>query len=281
MNMSKTIQWFIAFSTGALLMIFAIAAPAWAGDTTQDDEANASVSRASGGPSGIEPQADQILRAMSDYLKSAPELTFRADVTYDEVLNNGQKIEYGGVARAALRRPDGLHVEYRGDQRKSQAVYDGKTFTALDLNAKVYSIMKVPNEIDSALDQVFDKSGLSVPIADMLYSDPYATLTEQVESGFLVGRHAVDGKPCHHLAFEQGAIDWQIWIEDGPRPVPRKFVITYHDEADSPQYSVTFKDWDFQPRLTDDYFRFTAPPGADQVEILPPQEGMVDTETEP
>jgi len=29
-----------------------------------------------------------------------------------------------------------------------------------------------------------------------------------------------------------------VWIENGARPLPRKFVITYKDEADSPQYTA-------------------------------------------
>ena len=36
----------------------------------------------------------------------------------------------------------------------------------------------------------------------------------------------VQGQLCHHLAFRQEDIDWQIWIENGPTPLPRKFLIT-------------------------------------------------------
>ena len=184
---------------------------------------------------GVEARADRILREMGEYLASAGEFTFRADVTYDSVLTTGQKIEYGGTADVAVRRPDQLRSDYNGDERQSQAVYDGQTITLYDMAVNVYAVAEVPPEIDAAVDQVFESYGFSVPIADLVYSDPYRVLIEYVESGFWVGRHSVDGTPCHHLAFSQDSIDWQIWIEDGPWPVPRKLVITYKQEAGAPK----------------------------------------------
>ena len=215
------------------------------------------------------PQADRILSDMSEYLSKAGEFTFRAEVAYDSVLSTGQKILHGGSTHVTVRRPDRLHVEYRGDERRTQVVFDGRNFTVYDLAANVYSVTEVPPEIDAAVDHVFHKFGFSVPIADFLYSDPYEVLTESAASGFLVGRPKVDGIPCFHLAFSQEVIDWQIWIEDGPRPVPRQFVITYKDEEGSPQFMTRFSSWDFQPRLSDHYFRFEPSAGADQIEFLP------------
>jgi hypothetical protein len=71
------------------------------------------------------------------------------------------------------------------------------------------------------------------------------------------------------VAFSQELVDWQIWIEDGPQPVPRKFVITYKDEEGWPQYSARFTRWDFQPQHSEHYFRFHPPTGADKIDILP------------
>ena len=127
-------------------------------------------------------------------------------------------------------------------------------------------------EIDGALDRLFEVYGSSVPLADLLYADPYRTLMEHVESGFVVGKNSVDGTPCHHLAFMQEGLDWQIWIADGPRPVPLRLVITYVDEPGAPQYIAELSKWDFQPRLSDHYFTFRPPADSDEIEFLPPQE---------
>ncbi len=218
---------------------------------------------------GVDAAADRILRQMSDYLATADEFSFRANITYDEALASGEAIEYGGTADVSVRRPDRLHVAFRGDEHQNRVFFDGRTLTLYDPDVNVYAVTEVPPEIDGAVDLVFEKYGFSVPIADLVYSDPYSALTGGVETGFVAGLHPVNGVPCHHLAFTQEAIDWQIWIEDGPRPVPRKLVIILKDEPGSPRYSATLSDWDFQPRLSDHYFEFHPPDGADEIEFLP------------
>jgi hypothetical protein len=206
---------------------------------------------------------------MGAYLAGASELSFRADVTYDAVSPDEPMLQYGGIARVTLRRPNQLHVEFDGDEDRRTVIIDGQTFTFHDREKDVYAQTSVSSPIDDAIDQVFEQYGFSVPIADLVYTDPYRTLTENAQSGSVVGRHAVDGAECHHLVFTQEAIDWQIWIEDGPRPVPRKLIITYKTEPGSPQYTARLSEWDFAPLSSDHYFTFDPPPGAAAIEFMP------------
>lgn len=229
------------------------------------------------GAAQIEPQADRILREMSQYLATAEEFTFEADITYDAILATGEKIEVGGVARAAVRRPNGLHVVYLGDDQRRRIVYDGSTFTLNDLDKRLYAVAEVPATLDAAMDRVFDQFGVTVPIADLVYSDPYATLTGSVETGSWVGLHPVDGVPCHHLTFSQEGFDWQIWIAAGPQPVPRKLLMEYWSEEGSPRYNARISGWNFEPRLSAGYFEFHPPAGTGLIEFLPAEQ----TETQP
>jgi len=224
-----------------------------------------------GGESSIDAQADRILREMGEYLKTAEEFSFRADVASDEIVGE-QMILFGGVAQISIRRPNRFNSEFNGDRRQARVVFDGKTVTLFNAAKNLYAVTDAPPEIDSALDHLFELYGSSVPLADLIYADPYRTLIENVETGFVVGKHAVSGTRCHHLAFTQEEIDWQIWIEDGPRPVPRKLVITYIDEPGSPQYIAELSDWNFQPRLSDHHFTFRPPAGSDEIEFMPRQE---------
>ena len=73
--------------------------------------------------------------------------------------------------------------------------------------------------------------------------------------------------PCEHLAFSLENVDWQIWIEAGARPVPRKIVITYKDEENSPQYTAILSNWDFQTKLPDFLFKFAPPDGAKEINV--------------
>ncbi len=227
--------------------------------------------------SSVDAQADRILREMGEYLSSAEEYTFEADIAYDEI-EGEQKILFGGVAHISIRRPNRLNVEFNGDERQSRVVFDGKTVTLHNVAKNVYAVAEAPPEIDAALDRLFEVYGSSVPIADLVYADPYRTLIENVEDGFVVGQHPVNGIRCHHLAFWQEGIDWQIWIEVGPRPVPRRLVITYKDEPGSPQYIAELSNWNFHPRLSDHYFTFRPPAGSDEIEFLPSQERIQPSE---
>ncbi len=224
----------------------------------------------------IDAEAIRLLRQMGKYLGAAGEFSFRADITDDAVLSNGQKIQNGGIANVEVRRPNRLHVRYSGDERQTQVFYDGKNFTILDMARLVYTKTDVPPTIDAAVDKIFDQYGFSVPIADLVYENPYRILIENVETGFLVGRKSINGRAAFHLAFTQKEVDWQIWIEDGPRPLPLKLLITYKTETGSPQYTAILSSWDFQPRLSEAFAEFYPPPGSDEIEFLsstdfPPQ----------
>lgn len=216
----------------------------------------------------IDEQADRILREMGEYLSSAEEFSFRAEIGYDEFTDWDQEVQYGGIASISVRRPDGLHVVYDGDQRQSRVVFDGETVVFHDLRTNLYATTEVPGRIDDAVDRMFELYGYSVPVADLVYSDPYETLIGSADFGVVVGRHSVDGTPSYHLAFSGEILDWQIWIDDGPRPVPRELVITYKEEPGAPQYRARFSNWDFQPRLSDHYFEFDPPAGSDPMEFL-------------
>jgi hypothetical protein len=216
----------------------------------------------------IDVRADQILRQMSEYLKSAKEFTFKADITYDTVMNDGQKILFGSEAKVAVRRPNLLHVENKGDEQHRQVIIDGQKATLYDAIANTYASFKTTGNLDDVLDYSYVNYGMSVPIADFVYSDPYESLIDQVVSGYQIGLHSVEGVPSHHLVFSQDSIDWQIWIEAGAQPVPRKLVISYKTEPGSPQYTATLSEWNFQPRISDHYFRFQPHPGSDEIEFM-------------
>ncbi len=224
---------------------------------------------ATGEVSAIEADADRIMRAMGAYLQSAEEFSFHADVSYDGTLSTGEKVKYGSVVDISVRRPNRLLVTSDGDESSRKVFYDGKTITLFDVHKNLYAITKVPGKLDDAIDLVFEKFGLVVPVADFVYADPYAVLTENADYGSVIGEHGCGDKRCYHLLFTQEWIDWQIWIETGPRPLPRRLVITYKEEQDSPQYEAWLSRWDFQPRVSEQAFTFHPPNGAHEIEFLP------------
>ena len=224
-------------------------------------------SAAASGAEDIDPRAQRILRDMGEYLASAEEFAFSVSITFDRVFSNGQKIEYARHVKAAVRRPDGVAADITGDLGAERLWYDGKRFVLLDVADLAYSATEVPGTIDAAFDYMAVEYGITSPVADFIYSDPYATLSAKITGARYLGRHDVEGVRAYHLAFEQEEIDWQLWVEDGPRPVPRKLVISYKSAPSSPQFRAVLSDWDFAPRLHESAFRFEPPEGAVQIDF--------------
>ena len=78
--------------------------------------------------------------------------------------------------------------------------------------------------------------------------------------------HDVEGIPSHHFLFRGDHLDWQIWIEDGERPLPRKIVVTYK-ELEGPQQSIVLTDWDLEAELDDELFVAEVPEGTVKAEF--------------
>ena len=217
----------------------------------------------------VDPHARNILKQMSDYLAAYEEFSFDAEVTMDDVTIGIHRIQTTDKIEAVVRRPNKLWITEYGDFMNKRFWYDGKTVSILSLVDLFYATAKVPNTIDGALDTMADKYGATTPVVDFLVSNPYESLMERAKDGVYAGLHEVDGVYCHHLSFIQDDLDWQIWIEDGKRFVPRKFSVTYKNDAGSPRVVTVFKSWDFSTKHPDHLFEFKAPASARKIEFLP------------
>ena len=235
-----------------LLVIGSSAVPARAADEKPDPAR----------PPVVDPRADELLRAMGDYLAAADQFSFRAEITSGGALPTGQQIEYAAVQDVAIRRPNRAYVEYEGDLGASQLWYDGRQVTVYDGDENAYATTPVPGKLDAALDRLLDAHGFTPPLADLVRSDPYRALHKRAHFGVYVGKTTVDGVRCHHLAFMDEHIDWQIWIEDGTQIVPCKLVITYTSLPGAPEFRAVLSDWEFDGRLADALFTPLLPPSA-------------------
>ncbi len=213
--------------------------------------------------SSIEVKAENSLEKMFNYLESQSSLSFQADINQDLVFSNGQKIQLGAVAKLKVRRPDKLHIDYQGDRRNVRFYYDGQTFTMEGLSNNVYANFPASSEINNIntlVNNIGEKLNITLPLGEIISTEnDLETIRERNISGVYVGESMVNGISCHHLAFRQEDLDWQIWIEKGDRALPRKLVITYKDDPFSPQYSALLSDWNFNSISAQDPIFFFKP----------------------
>jgi hypothetical protein len=60
-------------------------------------------------------------------------------------------------------------------------------------------------------------------------------------------------------------VDWQIWIAQGARPYPCRYVITSKKVAGSPQYTIDVRSWRTGAEVAADKFSLQIPAGAKKI----------------
>jgi hypothetical protein len=202
---------------------------------------------------------------MSSLLAGTKSFSFKVHALTEEILDDGQKVEFARNSTVTVRRPDHLAVTAAGDHDDMKYVYDGKQITIHNVRNKVYGQIPLPNTIDGAFDELSQKHDMVIPLADLVTSDPYKGLAPLIRSGEYLGLGYVFDVKCHHLAFRQEAVDWQIWLDQGDKPLPRKIIITYKDSPARLQYVAYLTAWDLTARFDEGTFSFV--PAADDKKI--------------
>jgi len=191
------------------------------------------------------PDADALaaLNKMGEALRALTAFTVAADVTTEQVLDNGQKLQYGGDLKIEAQRPSGFKIQMDYDHKEREIYYDGKSLTLFAPKVGYYASVPAPATIGATLAAIQDKYGVEIPLADLFQLGVDPALTARIQSGFYVGPEQVRGAACEHYAFRQEAADWQVWIRaDGPA-LPCKMVITTTQDDALPQY-VAVMSWD-------------------------------------
>jgi hypothetical protein len=209
------------------------------------------------------------LKKMSDFLAKQQSFSVQTKGSLIKAEANNTSTKQT-ESKVALRRPDRFFVERKGAGRASRVFYDGKTLTAAAEGANVYASAPAPGTIDETLDQAEDALGWVPAAADLLYSNPYKVLTEELQSGRCVGPSKVAGANVQQLAFKGPRGEWKIWIEDGANPLPRKLQITPADDK-GVTYTVEMSSWSLGGNLDEAMFHFTPPQGAEKVGFLAPE----------
>jgi len=215
-------------------------------------------------PAGIDPEAARLLKRMTDFVSSQQRFSLETVNTVEVVLDSGQKIQFTGGARTTVQRPNKLHSERVGDVMRQSLFYDGRSLTLFNPDDNFYATVPAPPTIDGFLDFAREQLDIVAPAGDLITMDAYGRLMSDARSGFVVGKSYVGGVRCDHLAFRGYGVDWQVWIEDGERPVPRKYVITTVDMEEAPQAEILVTRWDSSPKFDGNLFEYSPPTGARQ-----------------
>ncbi len=211
--------------------------------------------------------AKRLVKAMSDYLAAQQAISFDYDATLEVITKEDQKLALASSGTIALNRPDKVHARRAGGFADVEMLFDGETLTVLGKNKNLYAQVAVPGTVDHLIDELRVKYDRPLPGADILLSNLYDALMENVIDAKDLGSGVVGGVECDSLAFRSNEVDWQIWIAQGNHPYPCRYIITTKGMAGQPQYSIQIRNWKTGAEVAPTDFVFTNPTNAAKVDL--------------
>jgi hypothetical protein len=214
----------------------------------------------------VDPRAVEALKKMSAYLSSLNSFRLVSEGSLDVITNDDQKVQLDMVTTYQVTKPGGIRIDWVSDQKNRQFYYDGKHFTLVAPTMGYYATVDAPPTIREFLAALYERTGVELPLADLFrwadedHVDDIALLT----SAFSVGTATLDGVATDHWAYRTADYDFELWMEQGDRPVPRKYVLIDRTDPTLPAFTARLT-WQTNPTL--DATAFTYVPTGKEVAI--------------
>jgi hypothetical protein len=203
-----------------------------------------------------------VLKAMADYVGSQQTIALKFDSDIEVITPQLEKIQFTNSGDALLSRPNRMRAHRVGGYADVAMVFDGKAVDIYSRNLDAYAPFDAPGNVDQLFEALRAGHGVALPFADLLLSNSYDALIAGVMEAKHVGRGVVNGRECEHLAFRNFDTDWQLWVEVGDKPIPRKMVITSKTLNSAPQYTLRVTGWETGVVPAPNAFAFTPPASA-------------------
>ena len=216
--------------------------------------------------SGQQTDAKAILKAMSDYVGSQQSIQLTFDSAIEIITPQLEKIQFTNSGSTLLRRPDKLRAHRLGGYADVAMSFNGQTVKVYAKHINAYAQFEAPGTVDQLIHALREGQGVALPGADLLLSNSYELSAADIQEARYIGRGVVNDVECEHLAFRNFDTDWQLWVETGDRPFPRKLVITSKTINGAPQYTMLIKRWTTGVTTKAADFEFTPPAGAQQID---------------
>jgi len=216
-----------------------------------------------------EQEAKSLLKKTTDYVAGLKSFSVKGQATLEVVLTSGQKLQFDNDVDLVVARPDKLRASRKGELVDQTLFYDGANVVLSNPGDHFYASAAAPKTLEGMLDFIRDEFDLLAPGADLIYSNAYDYLTQDLTAGMVASTDVLQrGKSCTHLAFRKPGVDFQIWIANGDKPLPLKYVLTTTDQPANPQFILALFDWDTNPKIDANTFKFVPAADAKKIEFI-------------
>lgn len=218
----------------------------------------------------VDPAAVQRLKQMSEFLDGLKQFSVQTQNIIEDLHVSKHRIDKDLAANVTVKRPDKLRAVRVGELMEQRFFYDGKTLTLYNPKEKVYASEAAPATVEKMIDFARESVGILLPAADLLYRNAFPHMMQDVNLAVVVGKSDIGGVKCDHLLFSRPGVDFQIWIAEGKRPLPCKYVVTEMDTPARLSVSTVLINWKTDAVVDDSQFKFTPPKGTSATQFIRP-----------
>jgi hypothetical protein len=224
----------------------------------------AQVAPAGQAETAFDAKAEAVLKAMSEFLRAQPRLVVACERVAEGVTYDNEKVQLVSQITVQTERPGKFRADAElASRRLIWCAVNGRAIGVCEPDKRATETKGLePATIDGMVDAIASRYGISMPLADLFVADPLSSFKAHAVSGRHVGQARIGGVLCDHLAYRAEKLDWQLWVEVGKTPLPRRFVITYSADAMAPQLTFSDLRWTFPASLPDATFVVDLPAGA-------------------
>jgi hypothetical protein len=202
----------------------------------------------------LEPKAIELLKAASNRLAAAHTMSFTAVVTEESPSRLAIPLAYTTKSDVVMQRPDKLRVITLGDGPASEFYYDGKIMMAYAPAEDLVAIADAPPTIDETMEVAYHAAAIYFPFDDVIVSDPYKDLAEDLRLAFYVGQsNVIGGTKTDIVAYDTGGVFVEAWIGAEDK-LPRMLRAIYVDDPLRLRHQLELSNWKIDPTLSPDVF---------------------------
>lgn len=210
----------------------------------------------------LDERAIALMRRSAKFLAAQSAMSFNWFVSYDEVIDEREKITFMRSGSNLLVRDKGFYSRAEGENGVREWRYDGQQVAFVAPAENYYASAEFKQGFDALVDSARENMGSEIPLYAIMRRGLPERLEEGLKGAAYLGITRVADQEVHHLAFSEEEEDWQVWIStDEQQPVPLVIVGTEPKKLGWPQYRAYLTDWTFTPEYDAALFKYSPAEG--------------------
>lgn len=209
-------------------------------------------------------RANLRIERVRDRLRALDTYVLDTDVSTKAAVGEGRYREFRGQVRYVVDRPRPLFADIRGDAIARQVYFDGQRVSVYAPDRQAYAQWDAPGTIEALLATARDQRGLDLPVAHLFAWNEEPERMRRSTRATYSGTRLIKGRECEHYSYKYEDVVWELHVDRDA--LPCKISMIDLKDRGLPGYSAEFT-WTTGTPVSPEAFRFTPPPGMQQVPL--------------